>query len=236
MTPLNRLLLVSSLLAAPVLLSGSEVVRKYVARGEVESGDPVVDARDKIAQVAAEPGLWQLHSYLTLFGVLAWLGAMIAVAVAVSPRRPVLGAVGGGLGVASGLAYAAHLGFYSVPLGTAAGLAGEELDAAARVWAAGDGGGFSLAIVFVFIATMLFGQLVIGIGLWRARVAPWWAAACLPLAAALAFDPGRSPWWGLPMLLVLVPFAFVASRLGADDPVPTPPDLAPRAHVPTGTA
>lgn len=219
-----------------MLLSGSEVVRKYVARGEVESGDPVVDARDKIAQVAAEPGLWQLHSYLTLVGVLAWLGAMIAVAVAVSPRRPVLGAVGGGLGVASGLAYAAHLGFYSVPLGTAAGLAGEELDAAARVWAAGDGGGFSLAIVFVFIATMLFGQLVIGIGLWRARVAPWWAAACLPLAAALAFDPGRSPWWGLPMLLVLVPFAFVASRLGADDPVPTPPDLAPRAHVPTGTA
>src|SRR5688572_26249245 len=176
MTPLNRLLLVSSLLAAPVLLSSSEVVRKHVARGEVESGDPVADAHDKIAQVAAEPGLWQLHSYLTLFGVLAWLGAMIAVAVVVSPRRPVLGAVGGVLGIASGLAYAVHLGFYSVPLGTAAGLAGEELDAAARVWATGDGGGFSLTIVFVFIATMLFGQLVIGVGLWRARVAPWWAA------------------------------------------------------------
>jgi hypothetical protein len=236
MTPLNRLLLVSSLLAAPVLLSGSEVVRKYVARGEVESGDPVVDARDKIAQVAAEPGLWQLHSYLTLFGVLAWLGAMIAVAVAVSPRRPVLGALGGVLGVASGLAYAAHLGFYSVPLGTAAGLTGAELDAAARVWAVGDGGGFSLAIVFVFIATMFFGQLVIALGLWRARVVPWWAAACLPLAVVLALDPGRSPWWGLPMLLVLVPFGFVAHRLGADEPVVTPPSAAPRADVPTGTA
>ena len=233
MTPLNRKLLVWSLLAAPVLLSGSEVVRKYVAQGEVESGNPVVDARDKIAQVAAEPGLWQLHSYLTLFGVLAWVGAMIAVAVVVSPRRPVLGAVGGVLGVASGLAYAAHLGFYSVPLGTAAGLADEELDAAVRVWAAGDGGGFSLAIVFVFIATMLFGQLVIGLAVWRAGVAPWWAAACLPVAAALAFDPGRSPWWGLPMLLVLVPFGFVAVRLGTDVPMPTPPGAAPRAHVPT---
>jgi hypothetical protein len=233
MTPLNRLLLVSSLLAAPVLLSGSEVVRKYVARGEVETGDSLLDAHDKIARVAAEPGLWQLHSYLTLFGVLAWLGAMIAVAVAVSPRRPILGAVGGVLGAASGLAYAAHIGFYSVPLGTAAGLSGVELDAAARVWAAGDGGGFSLAIVLVFIATMLFGQLVVGLGLWRAQVAPWWAAACLPLAAALAFDPGRSPWWGLPMLLVVVPFGFVASRLRADEVAPGSPGEERRPHAPS---
>jgi hypothetical protein len=218
MTPLNRMLLATSLLAAPVLLSASEVIRKYVARGEVESGDAVLDARDKIAQVAAEPGLWQLHSYLTLVGVLAWLGAMIAVTAVVSARRPILGAIGGVLGVGSGLGYAAHIGFYTVPLGTAAGLGGEELDAAATVWAAGDGDGFSAAVVLVFIATMVFGQLVIGLGLWRAHVAPWWAAACLPLSVALTLDPGRSPLWGLPMLLLVVPFAMVARSLGGDYP------------------
>ena len=210
MTPINRTFLAATLVAAPLLLASSEVVRKYVALGEVDSGDPMVDARDKILQVAAHPDLWLLHSYLTLLGILAWLGAMIAITAAISARRPVLGAVGGILGLGSAIGYAAHLGFYTIPLGVSAGMAEQDLDAAATVWVAGDGDPFTEAMVLFFITTMVFGQLVLGLGLWRARAVPWWAAACLPLSAALNLEPGSSPLWGLVMLLPLIPFLFIA--------------------------
>ena len=80
MTPINRTLLAATLVAAPLLLASSEVVRKYVMFGKVDSDDPFLDTRDKIMQVAAQPDLWTVHSYLTLLGILAWLGAMIAIA------------------------------------------------------------------------------------------------------------------------------------------------------------
>lgn len=210
MKPINRTLLAATLLAAPLLLASSEVVRKYVALGEVNSGDPIVDARDKILQVAAHPDLWLLHSYLTLLGILAWLGAMIAITAAIMPRRPVLGILGGILGLGSAIGYAAHLGFYTIPLGVSAGMAEQDLDAAATVWVAGDGDPFTEAMVLFFITTMVLGQLVLGLGLWRARAVPWWAAACLPLSAALNLEPGSSPLWGLVMLLPLIPFLFIA--------------------------
>jgi len=210
MTPINRTSLAAALVAAPPLLGAGEVVRKYVAWGETDSGDPLVDARDKIAHVAAEPDLWLLHSYLTLFGILAWLGAMIATTAVVSARRPVLGFVGGVFGLGSVVGYAAHLGFYTIPLGISAGLTGEQLDAAVVFWAAGDGDPFLEAMILFFIATMLFGQLVLGFGLWRAQAVPWWAAACLPLSVALSLEPGRHPLWGLALLLPLIPFLFIA--------------------------
>ena len=212
MTPINRTFLAATLVAAPVLLASSEVVRKYVARGEVDTGDPFLDARDKIIQVAAQPDLWLLHSYLTLLGILAWLGAMIAATAVISARRPVLGLVGGVLGLGSVVGYAAHLGFYTIPLGVSAGLADQDLDAAATVWVAGESDPFSSAMVLFFIVTMVFGQLALGFGLWRAQAAPWWAAACLPLSAALNLNPGSSPLWGLVMLLPLIPFLFLAIK------------------------
>lgn len=216
MTPITRTSLAAALVAAPLLLSAGEVVRKYVAWGEVDSGDPLLDARDKIAHVAAHADLWLLHSYLTLFGILAWLGAMIAIAAVVSASRPVLGFVGGVLGLGSAVGYAAHLGFYTIPLGISAGLAGEQLDAAVAFWAAGEGDPFLEAVILFFIVTMVFGQLVLGFGLWRARAVPWWAAACLPLSVALSLEPGRHPLWGLAVLLPLIPFLFIAVKIVAN--------------------
>jgi hypothetical protein len=210
MKPINSTWLAATLVAAPLLLASSEVVRKYVALGQVNSGDPMVDARDKILQVAAHSDLWLVHSYLTLLGILAWLGAMIAITAAIRARRPVLGAVGGVLGLGSAIGYAAHLGFYTIPLGVSAGMAEQDLNAAATVWVAGNGDPFTEAMVLFFITTMVFGQLVLGLGLWRARAVPWWAAACLPLSAALNLEPGSSPLWGLVMLLPLIPFLCIA--------------------------
>ena len=212
MTPINRTFLAATLVAAPLLLASGEMLRKYVARGEVNTGEPFLDARDKIMQVAAQPDLWLLHSYLTLLGILAWLGAMIATTAVISARRPVLGLVGGVLGLGSVVGYAAHLGFYTIPLGISAGLADQDLDAAATVWVAGESDRFSSAMVLFFIATMTFGQLTLGFGLWRAQAAPWWAAACLPLSAVLNLNPGSSPLWGLVMLPPLIPFLFIATK------------------------
>jgi hypothetical protein len=140
MTPMYRTLLPATLVAAPLLLSASEILRKYIALGAVDSGDPLADARTKIMQVAAHSDLWLLHSYLVLLGILAWLGAMIATAAVISARRPILGSVGGILGLASAVGYAAHLGFYTIPLGISAGMADQVLDSAAafEVAAVGD--------------------------------------------------------------------------------------------------
>lgn len=212
MTPLARTLFSAALVSAPLLLSASEILRKYVALGAVDTGDPLADTRSKIMQVAAHSELWLLHSYLTLLGILAWLGAMIATAAVISARRPMLGLVGGILGFASALGYAAHLGFYTIPLGISAGMADQELDGAVRFEVAAEADPFLAAMVLFFILTMVLSQFVLGFGLWRARVVPWWAAACLPLAATLSLEPGHSPLWGLVPLLPIIPFLYVAVR------------------------
>jgi hypothetical protein len=212
MTPISRTLFSAALVAAPLLLSASEILRKYVALGAVDTGDPLADARSKIMQVAAHSELWLLHSSLALLGILAWLGAMIATAAVISARRPILGLVGGVLGLASAVGYAAHLGFYTIPLGISAGMADQDLDGAATFEVAGEADPFLGAMVLFFILTMVSSQFVLGFGLWRARVAPWWAAACLPLAAALSLEPGPSPLWGLVPLLPIIPFLFVVVR------------------------
>jgi hypothetical protein len=238
MTPINRTLLAASLVAAPLLLSAGEVARKYVMFGKADSDDPVIHTRDKILHVAAHPDLWTLHSYLTLLGILAWSGAMIAVATVISARQPVLGVVGGVLGLGSAVGYAAHLGFYTIPLGVSAGMADQDLDAAVTVRLAGESDSFLTAMVLFFIATMVIGQLVLGLGLWRARAVPWWAAACLPISAAVNLEPGSHPLWGLVMLLALIPFLFVAIRQpeqpGAVSPRPRPPQPPRDQPAPSG--
>ena len=92
------------------------------------------------------------------------------------------------------------------------------LDAAATVWAAGDGS-FGMTMVLFFIATQLLAHLVLGYGLWRAMIVPWWAAVCLPALPILVLDPGSSPWWAAPLLLPLLPFTIAASRLLTDQSV-----------------
>ena len=67
-------------------------------------------------------------------------------------------------------------------------------------------------MVLFFIVTMVFGQLALGLGLWRAQAAPWWAAACLPARRGAEPEAGLDPVWGLVMLLPLVPFVFIAIR------------------------
>jgi hypothetical protein len=170
MTPMYRTLLPATLVAAPLLLSASEILRKYIALGAVDTGDPLADARTKIMQVAAHSDLWLLHSYLVLLGILAWLGAMIATAAVISARRPILGSVGGILGLASAVGYAAHLGFYTIPLGISAGMADQELDSAAAFEVAAEDSSFLAAMVLFFILAMVSSQFVLGIGLWRTRV------------------------------------------------------------------
>jgi hypothetical protein len=225
MTPINRTLLAASLVAAPLLLSAGEVARKYVMFGKADSDDPVIHTRNKILQVAAHPDLWTVHSYLTLLGILAWSGAMIAIATVISARQPVLGVVGGILGLASVVGYAAHLGFYTIPLGVSAGMADQDLDAAVTYQLAGESDPFLTAMVLFFIATMVIGQFALGLGLWRARAVPWWAAACLPISVALGLEPGSHPLWGLVLLLPLIPFLFVAIRQQEE-----PKAVSPRPH------
>ena len=143
MKPINRTLLAATLVAAPLLLASSEVVRKYVALGRSTQGTRSSTRATRSCRSPPTQDLWLLHSYLTLLGVLAWLGAMIAITAAIRARRPVLGTVGGILGLGSAIGYAAHLGFYTIPLGVSAGMAEQDLNAAATVWVAGDGDPFT---------------------------------------------------------------------------------------------
>ena len=124
--------------------------------------------------------MWHLHGYLTLAGALAWLGAVIALTCLISERRPTLGLFGGLIGLGSALGWALHLGFYTVPLSAAGGMADDNLDAAATVWAGPATARSGMTMVLFFIATQLLAHLVLGYGLWRAMIVPWWAAVCLP--------------------------------------------------------
>jgi hypothetical protein len=227
MTRLHRMVLAASLLAAPILLAAGEAARKYVEQGRSETGDPVARAGEKISFIAGDMAMWQLHGYLTLAGALAWLGAVVAVTRLVSERRPVLGLVGGALGFCAGLGWALHLGFYTVPLSLSAAMADTDLTAAATVWAAGDSDAFGTAMVLFFILSNLLAHLALGWGLWRARVVPWWAAACLAVVPVLALEPGPSPVWAATLLIPVIPFTMVAVRLLASARVAVIPTPAP---------
>jgi hypothetical protein len=210
--PIHRPLLIACLLAAPALLTASELARLRVESAHVESEDAVADARSQLDAVAAQLPLWHLAAVLDLLFILAWLGALLAAVIVIARTRPLAGLATGAVAVLSGLGFAMHHAFYYQALADLAGT--PDHDRTARVLAASGSDWLSVVALLIFFAGALLTPIVLGVGLWRARALPWWAAAGLVLWFAGVFIGSEATPAALVNLALLLPFAAVARHLG----------------------
>jgi hypothetical protein len=209
--PIHRPLLIACLLAAPAVLTVSELARLRVESAHVESEDAVVDARSQLDAVAAQLPLWHLAAVLDLLFIIAWLGALLAAVLVVARTRPRAGLATGAVAVLSGLGLAMHNAFYYQALADLAGT--PDHDQTARVLAASGSDWLSAVALLVFFAGALLTPIVLGVSLWRAHALPWWAAAGLVLWLAGVFVGSEATPAALVNLALLLPFAAVARHL-----------------------
>ena len=82
----------------------------------------------------------------------------------------------------------------------------------------GESAEFAVVTFLLFLAPLLFGLLLLGVGLYRGGVAPWWPAvaiglAILPSAVPLPFDSGYASF----VLLIAGMAGYARVVLGTAD-------------------
>lgn len=204
-----RRLTAISLITAPTLLLVSEAA----------SPDLSDDGARSLAALAAQSASLTAWIWLGIASAILFLPAVFGLAGLL--RRPggAVGSIGAGLAVIGAVGYAVHQGMF-VPL--PALLAGDPAEMAALYERQGEIPA-ALAVTFLlFLAPLMIGLLLLGIGLFRSRVAPLWPAvaialAILPSAVPLPFDTGYASF----VLLVagMAGWAWAISHTRAEEPV-----------------
>lgn len=216
--PLLRPILITCLLAAPALLTASELARLRVESAHVESDDAVADARSQLDAVAAQLPTWHLAAVLDVIFIAAWAGALLAAVLVIARTRPWAGLATGAVAVLSGLGMAMHNAFYYQALADLAGT--PDHDQTARVLAESGSDWLSALGLLLFLGGALLTPIVLGVGLWRARALPWWAAAGLVLWLAAVVVGSEATLAALVNLALLLPFAAVARQVVTVIPTP----------------
>jgi hypothetical protein len=202
-------------LAAALVLSPSSILVATAL-----DGTGAADPAGYLAQVAADRSAYLVAGLLLLIG-LAGLVPAAAGLSRLAHGRPRVGVLRSGAAL---LAVAGVLSGAGVGLGFAPAYVATDPRSAAvapafveSLWSApwalvsgvGSGLGFGA------------GLLVTGLGLWRARLVPRWAALCCALGPLALVAPGDVPWDAGPWLLVVLAFAAAAvalmSRADTDD-------------------
>jgi hypothetical protein len=220
---MNRLhahILSGGLILSPVLITANELVRTSADKGYVENeSDPVADAASHLQTVADNLTAWHLAAYLDLAFIATWALALLAITVVVARARPVLAAVSGLFGLISVLGVAFHWAFYYLPLAALAQQADRDLAAhAASIM--GDDVLLVVALLMFLLGTLL-AVLAAMVGLWRARVLPWWGALGLVLWLGYVAIGPEARLAALLNLALLVPFVSVTRQLlQAEDSAP----------------
>lgn len=222
--PAHRGVLALALVGAPVTLAVGDYLRLRVEGVVPEfEDDPLREATAQLAAIAAAPGTWLAHGIVTLLAALCLVGAVVAILRTSSGRRPVLALVAGLVGLTFATTLALHLGFYTMMLSVLAGVDPELAGAAARIWSEGETG-LVLVGVSVFMLSSALTPPLLGLLVWRAGVAPWWAAGVgFGGLFVHQFLGSTASAAALLPLLLLVPFGYVARRLaGAEATTPAP--------------
>lgn len=171
-----------SLIAAPVLLLVSESVSP-------DLGD---DGRRSLAAVAAQPGRLAAWIWLGVAAAILLLPAAAGLAHLLGRPGRLVGSVGAALVVVGAVGYAVHQALF---LQLPAMLGGDRAEMAALYERQAASATVAIVTFLVFLVPLLVGLLVLGVGLYRSRVAPLWpvaaiALAILPSAVPLPIDVG----------------------------------------------
>jgi hypothetical protein len=189
------------LIAAPLALGAADLIRISV-EGDAQA------TRDQFEQVAASPGAWQVATVLNMLGVVLFVPAVLGLLHLLHHRGAVLGHIGGGLLLIGFLGLAAHNAGYYGMLG-AVSAPGIDQEQMVRFWQAAGGVPGNIVSLLMFLIGYLFGMVVLGVGLFRARVVPRWTAALVVLSLVVSLFAEGS------LLIALISWVLLFVGLGA---------------------
>lgn len=217
---LPRFVASSALVLAPLLFLASALAAPSLANG----------AAAQTAEIARHSDRYYLFTLLTLIGTALFVPVLLELMRLARSRAPFPAIVGAGLMQVGTLVGVADAGTQLVYWQTGARGADpaqmtallDRVENAASVSIVFMVGGFSL----------IAGSLLLGIALWRTRVAPAWAALCLPLGVIsniFAFAAGSRPLLAGSSLVLLAGLTAVAARRA---PAATPATTAAATGAP----
>ena len=184
-------------------------------------GDPNGD----FTVIAADPQRYLLASMLHILAGVLLVPAILGLMHLLRDRAVVLGHSGGGLallGVLGRIAFTSH-GLIQLPAATYPNRT-EMLRFGEHAMSSPP----FLIFLLTFLAGMYLGLMLLAIAVWRARVAPWWIAACFVLALVMdQFGPAGISFI-LVNVLLTIGFGFIGLKVlwmsdGEWEQLPAPP-------------
>lgn len=161
------------LITAPLALGAAELLRISV-EGDAQG------TRDQFENIAASPGAWQVATVLNMLGIVLFVPAVLGLLHLLHHRGAVLGHIGGGLFLIGLLGFAAHNAGYYGTLG-AVSAPGIDQEQMIRFWQASETVPGNLVWLLMFLIGYVLGMVLLGVGLFWARVVPRWTAALIVL-------------------------------------------------------
>lgn len=185
------------LIVAPLVLGIGEVIRLAI------QGSSAGGSEEHLATVAANLGLWQTMTIINMISVILFVPAVLGILHLLRRRGAVLGHVGGALALVGLLGAAGHNVFANVLDGAMASLEGarpQMIQLAQQI----EGTSSFLFVLLMFIVGFVLGNILLAIGIYRARVAPRWAAALFGLAMLVSANAGSSLGLTIIAMLLLI--------------------------------
>jgi hypothetical protein len=161
------------LITASLALGAADLIRISV-EGDAQG------TRDQFDHIAASPGVWQVATVLNMLGIVLFVPAVLGLLHLLHHRGAVLGHIGGGLLLIGLLGFAAHNAGYYGTLG-AVSAPGIDQEQMIRFWQASETVPGNLVWLLMFLIGYVFGMVLLGVGLFWARVVPRWTAALIVL-------------------------------------------------------
>jgi hypothetical protein len=166
------------LIAAPLAGLAATVVHPPAA----------LDIGERLTMVAEYPTRFLASNLLAVLVQILLVPALLGLLHLLKGRGVVLGHIGGGLALAGVFGYMGVLATEFVVLEMAAGGRQEMIALAERVYGSV---GFGIFLL-MFLLGLLLGFIILSVALWRARIAPIWAAACIAVGSVLDFVASTS--------------------------------------------
>ena len=170
------------MILAPLTVGASDLIRLSVEKGDLGT-------REQLTVIAASLSMWQAAMILNMLGVILSMPAVLGLLHLLHDRGAVWGHVGGGLYLIGVLGLAAHNAGYYGTL-AAASAAGVDQDQAVRFVQAGETIPGNVVWLLTLLAGLLLGTILLGVGLFRARVVPRWTAVLMLLSVVVSFFAG----------------------------------------------
>lgn len=203
---LPRLVTRAALVLAPLCFLGSALAASSLATGDAA----------QVAAIARHPDRYYLFTLLTLIATVLFVPLLLELMRLARTGAPFAAIVGAGLMQVGTLVGVADAGTQLVEWQT--GARGADPAQMAALLHRFDGATGATVVFMVGGLSLIAGTLLLGVALWRARVAPVWAAVCLPLGIVtnvVSYGAGSRLLLAASSLVLLAGLTRIVARPGS---------------------